>query len=131
REGLRDAALRELGREAARAEEPALHAVVPSGHALQDLLHALLFRDRAARHQGEGAERQALSQKKPPLHTGDGRRAELVEARAHDSLHADLRTRPVNMLGSVRGTSATMTTCTITMNTTPAIAKKCSSRAPS
>src|SRR2546425_6644307 len=131
RERPGDPALGEFGCQAPRIEEPVLHAVIPARHRPEKLLHALGVGQLAAGQQRQRAERQPALQEQPPLEIRHLRRTMREKTSAHLVAHDALRMRPVNMLGKVRGTRITMITCTMTISTTAAMAKKCTTRAPS
>src|SRR6185503_8018165 len=108
-------ALRVFGRELAGIEKPALRTVVPVRHGHEQPLYRLRIGELAAREHRERAERERLLEEQAPL-----QELELF----HGAL-------PVTIVGMVRGTSSAITTCTTTRNTSSAMAKKCSRRAPS
>ena len=132
RKRLGDGACGIFRREPVRIEEPGLNAVIPARHRRQRGLHALVFRELAPREQCERPQAQPLLEEQPSLEHAYLRRSLVFQAVAHAaSFHHLLRMRPVIMLGKVRGTRITMSTCTRAMNTTAHMAKKCTRRAPS
>ncbi len=90
----------ELRRQPPVAEQPCLHAVVPSGHAGQCGLHRIRIADIAAGQEGQRAERQCASGECASVDHGVCSRGVGTEA------------RPKTMACNVRGTSATSATWT-------------------
>src|SRR5205814_4880301 len=108
-ERLGDCALGIFRRELVRIEEPALSAVVPARHSLEQVLHPFVVGRVAAREQRERSEREALLQEQPPLDRADEPGRMSGETCLHRPfLHDVLLALPVILVGKVRGTGITI-----------------------